>query len=352
MIKFNPTELATLQDQIISKTVITSVDALGFIKQLNEYWLLTNVSLFGINVIAKNNLSIRQNFILARLYYVAGNVSKSNLYATKGASLFQSMIYDGFYVEGYSYYKYVDIARQFYYKNVSCFPGVNITLDYNYAKIAAPDGRVPTTDTHYEDVIRGTIGTYTDLITREYSIHRRGSSYVFINHVDYLNAYSMNLHVNYEFGHFCIYSNGAWQLIHPWYCGYGNKANSPIKNSWNNNIISNGLRTLESWWRYLPFKSVLKHAYAMNTNGDYVHIFLIGKIKRKLTVTQNSVIVEDTGGSHSNFNLATNYSYINLESVSSKSSISETVGYDCISGSTVETHKRLKTYGYKVTFKI
>ncbi len=160
------------------------------------------------------------------------------------------------------------------------------------------------------------------------------TTFVFINHNKNINKLAKNLHVNYEFGHFCLFNKGQWLVLHPFYPGYNQKSDSNLKESWNNNVIMNGMNTKEPYWRYLP-KQNLVHEKKNN-----VHYFKIGKnITRKIEILRAGIFITDNGGDFSSFNLSDNCKF------NYSGWAAEKVGYHSSERGKIETHKRLELTG-------
>jgi len=339
----NPTKLAELQDSIISKGSISVDEANQYISQLFQFSSIVNNSFLGFNAVAENNLAIRYHFIQSALHKIIGSITRSEVFFKNAFYLLTNYMVNGFYIEGLSYFLYVKQAYLFLLKflpekELPVFKNV----EDNYSKIAAPTGQIPTTDTYFSEMIKnpsaGSI--YTNSY---YSAHRSNGAYIFVNHFDKLNSFSKNLHINYEFGHFCLYSDNEWKIIHPWYSGFKSKSDSFIKNSWNNNIIVDGLRTEEPYWRYLPFKPKLSHKYFNSFSSEKTdnHQFEIGDNTRKIEITEHVISVIDQGGEYSSFNLSDTCRFNVLQA----SKVEEGTGYHSENANQVSKHKRLKIYG-------
>jgi len=334
----NPTNLAEFQDNIISKPGINLVEIDSYIEELNQYNILFE-SFFGLNGISQNNLFIRQQLILSALHYLKKDQEKTKIFKTNADRAFNNLRYNQFYYEGLSYLSYVIEAYKFYFRYVGeSFGGIDWTtlifMRQFLSHIAGPDGSVLLTDTCFTDKLKDDdrIGFHNELYSASYLNNQ--STFVFINHNPNINRLSKNFHINYEFGHFCVFHKDKWQVLHPFYPGYGLKAKTDLKQSWNNNIICDGLKTKEPYWRFL-YKNELKY----NRNGN-VHLFEIGdKITRKIEVLNNGIFVTDNGGEFSSFNLAKDCKF------GYHGKIVEKIGYHSPERGKVESHRRVELFG-------
>lgn len=337
----NPTSCVQYQDSIINRPGINLLEVDSYIKELNKYNIIFN-SILGLNEVPESNIAIRQNILLSTLYYIKKDLLKTKEYKVKADEIFVKLKKNWMYIEGWSYLQYVKHAYTFHYKHVPLyFAGfVDLetfsTMEKVYRKFASPDNKLLFTDTSFQDELLNE--ERVDFVNDLYSVHflNNQSTYVFINHNNCINEHSKNLHVNYEFGHFCVFSNGKWLVLHPFYPGYGLKQKSSIKESWNNNIIVDGNRTKEKIWRYLPDKPSLEWSYK-----DKTYDFKIGKnITRKIEILENGIFVADSGGEYSSFNLSQN---VNPNFNGSKTV--ENLGWHSEEYDKVKSHKRIELYG-------
>lgn len=331
--------LVNYQDWIINRAGINVDDVDKYIKELNKYNILFN-SFMGLNQVPNSNIIIRQNVILAALYYIKGEKDKAKKYKILADETFLNLKRHWIYLEGFSYFLYVKMAYDFYLKFVPQFFAGNVdtmtftTMEKVYAKFASPDKKVPTTDTAFIHEIYNE--EKLNYVNELYSVHylNNTGTYIFVNHNKTINDYSKNFHMNYEFGHFCIFHDGKWLLKHPFYPGYDMKQKTNIKEAWNHNIIY-GSHCKEPVWRYLP-KQKLEWEYK---NGTYN--FKIGKsITRKIEIMSNGIVVSDSGGDYSSFNIADD-----LNPNCSGTKVVEKLGYHAPTYGVVEPHKRIEIYG-------
>lgn len=335
----DPTNLAKYQDSILVRPGLNREDVDGYISELHKYDILFN-GFFGFNAIAENNLFIRQQLILAVMYYIKKDNEACKEAKKKADATLANLRVHLFYMEGYSYFLYVMMAYEFYFKFVPEFAYGNVSLNLlltmkgMYANISGPDGSVLTTDTRSENKITNTdrLGFSNELYSVYYMNNQ--TTFVFINHNKHINRLAKNHHINFEFGHFCLFNQNKWLILHPFYPGYKDKMDTPLKESWNNNVISNGINTKEPYWRVLP-KMDLVHEKISN-----VHKFKIGnKITRKIEILRNGIFVTDNGGDFSSFNLANDCKF------NYTGKAVEKVGYHSPGNGKVETHKRLELSG-------
>ncbi len=347
----NPTELVRFQDYLmgLSGMDLSKVDS--YIDELNKYSILFK-PFMGLNAIPENNIAIRQNLILATLYYIKDNKPKARELKEKADNIFVNLKTGWMYQEGYSYFLYVKQAYDFYLKHVHQYFAGNIdtmsliTMMETYRKIANYDGSLPVNETYFEHRTNPEQEriNFSNNLCSTYFLNNQ-STYILVNHGQHLNTNSKNLHINYDWGHFSVYHKGRWQILHPWYPGYAAKSASPIKESWNHNIIVDGIRTNEPSWRYLPNKPHLIHTKNGNT-----HNFKIGRNRehgsRRIEIMNNGIVVSDSGGEYSSFNLSDDCEYDVIGKVE------KTVGYHSISVGKVVEHKRIKLYGANRVFSM
>lgn len=332
--------LASYQDSIIVRPGINVDDVDKIVEELHKYDILFN-GFFGLNAVSENNLFIRQQLILATMAYIKKDLDACRIAKQKADDALSNLKVDMFYLEGYSYFLYVMAAYEFYFRFVPQYSYGNIDLNFlltikgMYSRISGPDGAVLTTDTRAEHKIQNLdrLGFSNNLYSVYYMNNQ--TTFVFINHNRHINRLANDGHVNYDFGHFCVFHENKWMVLHPFYPGYKDKAGTSLKESWNHNIISNGMYTKEPYWRYLP-KQELVHW----KNSSNVHLFQIGdKITRKIEILRNGIFVTDNGGDYSSFNLADDCRF----NYSGKAT--EKVGYHSPGDGKVETHKRLELSG-------
>lgn len=343
-------ELVNYQDHIISLPGINTEKIDQYILELNKYNILFS-SLFGLNGIPESNIAIRQNLILAALNYLKGDKTKSKELKEKADNIFVNLKESWFYLEGLSYFKYVKMAYGFYFRYCPQYFAGNVdfmtlsTMDEYYKKISNYDGSVPVTDTYfYERVIADQERlNFTNKLYSTYYLNKQ-STYIFINHNPHISWPAKNLHINFEFGHFVLFDRGRWKVLHPWYPGYNKKSSTKIKESWNNNIIV-GSYSNEPYWRYKPNKPALIHS-----KYGSVHKFSIGRngteAKRTIEVMNNGIIVKDSGGDYSSFNVSDDCKY---EAIGK---LKETIGYHSSEAGKVETHKRIELRGSERIFSL
>jgi hypothetical protein len=334
----NPTELVKYQDHIMELQSIHPKDVNGYINELNKYNVLFQ-SFFGANAIPENNIAIRQNLILATLYFIWGNKNTAKELKVKADNIFSHLFSRFFYLEGHSYFKYVKMAYKFYHTYTSQYFAGNVndstlnTMDEMYRKIANYDGSLPINETYYVDRVnpeQERIDFSNDL----YSVYflNSQSTYILISHNLHINRLSKNLHMNWDFGHVVLYNQGRKKLLHPWYPGYATKSSSDIKHTWNNNVIVGAFNS-EPTWRYLP-KVELSHE-----KKGRVHNLKMGTATRKIEVMNNGIIITDEGGSYSSYNVSEDCSF------DFSGTIKETVGYDSFEAGKVQNHRRIELRG-------
>jgi hypothetical protein len=334
----NPTNLAEFQDNIISKPGINLTEVDSYIGELNRFDILFQ-SFLGLNGISNNNLFIRQQLILSALYFMKKEKDKSKMLKEKADSAFNNLRSNQFYLEGFSYLSYVINAYQFYFRYVTESYGEIewknlVMMQQFYRNVAGPDGSILMTDTCFTDKVTNEdrVGFHNDLYSSSYLNNQ--TTFVFINHNKNINRLAKNFHVNYEFGHFCVFDKNKWQVLHPFYPGYGLKSKTDLKQSWNNNIICDGLNTKEPYWRFLPKKELY-----YDRNGS-VHLFKIGdKITRKIEVLNNGIFVTDNGGDFSSFNLVEDCKF------GYYGKMVEKIGYHSPERGKIETHRRIELSG-------
>ena len=335
----NPANLAEYQEFIISKQSINLIDVNNIILEMKKYNILFE-SFLGLNGIAENNLYIRQQVILAGLYFLNGDKDSCKSSKIKADNVLRNLKRGWQYLEGYSYLLYVISAYEFYFRYVSQYAYGTIDLSSLYtmksylSNISAPDGSILLTDTYFTDKIfnNDRIDFSNDLVSTRYVNDE--TTFVFINHNSNINRLSNNLHINYEFGHFAVYCKDKWVVKHPFYPGYHLKSSTDIKESWNHNIIIDGMKTKEPYWRYLP-----KQDLVYEKEGN-VHKFKMGKnITRKIEILSAGIFVTDNGGDYSSFNLADNCKF------NYSGRAIEKIGYHSTERGKIEKHKRLELSG-------
>lgn len=346
----NSTELVRFQDYLISLPSINTEKVDEYISELNKYNILFN-SFLGLNSIPESNIAIRQNLVLAALYYIKKDLNKAKELKEKADNLFVNLKASWFYLEGFSYWRYVKSAYDFYFKFCPQHFAGNIdsmtllTMGEFYKKISNYDGSLPVTDTYFSDrvVPEQERLNFSNNLYSTYYLNSQ-STYVFINHNSHISWPRNNRHINFEFGHFVVFDKGRWKVLHPWYPGYASKSNSKIKESWNNNIIV-GSHSSEPLWRLNPNPPGLYH----DKRGP-LHNFRIGRNgefgKRTVEIMNNGIVVTDNGGDYSSFNISDDCDF----NVTGK--IKESVGYHSPEVGKVEIHKRIELYGSKRVFSI
>jgi hypothetical protein len=257
----NPTKLAGTQDIIISTFFSEPSHSVElFAKRISEdikalekfNFLLAVGDVTG--TLPKNNLQIRQWFILGALYWQSGRREYGAELFARAVAQFNSMIYkkSGIYCEGYSYFLYVKYAFDFYYRASGyTFNDVRKIFDdveNNFSKFSMLNREMPFTDTILET--RPAVGYTEEYFSNDhYSIWRKPKSCLFISHNPEIILHRKNRHVAPDFGHFVFWCDGMFAVHHPWYKGYSAKQARPHqerdylnvpKGSWNKDL----------WWRY------------------------------------------------------------------------------------------------------
>lgn len=304
----NSTALSDYQNYIMSDPSPIKVSEVpNIIKELDKYEILFT-KVLGIEVIPKySNLFIRNQIIKSVLYYIIGDKENARKFKVQGDDYFLQLKKGWFYQEGYGYFLYVLDSYKFYSKHVpsNMFGNIDmsileIMLGY-YKKIVCLDGSIPTTDTAKSFKIQPD-SERISFQSEMCSVHilNSQSTYIYIEHDKSINNISQNLHVNYRFGHFTVFHDNKHLVLDAGYPGFGLKQKSKIKESYNNNVILDGVRTQENLWRYLPKKPKLEWSYKNN-----VYNFKIGnEHTRKIEIMNTGVFVTDTGLGISSFNLS------------------------------------------------
>jgi len=335
---YSTNSLADYQSSIIKQQDINIRQAQKYLKELKRYKLLVENNYFGLNPVAVNNLAIRYYMILSTLYFKLNKSSKSYLLRSKADTLFANLC-QTFYIEGFSYFLYVKSAYDFYFKITGTFDNSLMkTVLESYQKIAAPDKTIPTTDTAFTSRITDSnpVVFGNEQNFRMYSVYNISDKiYVFVNHYEQFRNHSHIGHINFEFGHFCIYSNG-WKVLHKWYPGYKAKQESDIKEVWNENVIIKGLRTKEPFWR------ILRPKVKYDFNDDQEHYFKYARTSRCIKVSDDSVTVTDKGGEYSSFNISDDCKYTIVEG-----KFETRVGYHSPEQDKIDGHRRLELTGRK-----
>ncbi len=288
--RFNPTELAKAQDAILEKggTGTRVYLAAENIERLERYNLLLRFFL------PKGNLYIRQKVILAALYEYRMKPKRGRYLLNEGIAALKAYTDpSGIYAEGRSYFLYCLAAFQFYGRLPDGLEDYFRRARACFSELAAPDGRVPTTDTRALDTLAAprTVPAFASLTG--YTVVRRSETYLFINHDERVSRLRRNFHVQ-GFGSFCAHKSGAWVVPTTWYEGYKAKRQTGGGEPWAQNVIV-GLFNRGLWWRFGPFAPRLRVVSQSSTTL----VLRMGSARRTFFFYDDHVEVNDEGGSFS-----------------------------------------------------
>lgn len=249
---YNSEELAKYQDFVIDYTnKVVDYDRpkiLKLIKELNNYNILFK-SFFGLNSIPKSNLYIRQNLILSGMHLLLGEDDFISKYTKNANQTFKQLLFgDLYYAEGYSYFKYVNDAFDFYHTcdfKTSNSIGLLSSNSYiseiyqwiqkiksSYDKLYSNTYSIPVNETwrsewhlptDYADVTGKQTKRWDEFKDDSYHRFKNKNTYILRTlHKNYLK-YPNNLHVNNDYDHVVIQHNDVWLLRHNWYNGFKEK---------------------------------------------------------------------------------------------------------------------------------
>ncbi len=243
-----PTTLAKEQDLIISRLRTDRGGIFDAIYRINKYgWL------FEFHLLARGNLWIRWNFILAGLHAMIGNRSGSRAMYLDAIEALENMC-QPYYIEGWSYLLYCKSSHEFYKK---CAPNEDTALgDHIFAeqftkfrRLALPHGFIPVNDTSTVDsIVAPTERYYHDEC---YTVFRPNpvDCLVMCHDKSILKFKNrLNLHVNMRYGEVIMYRDNqpVPGYDHPWYFGWDNKLDN-----WPNLKV-------EPWWRIFGVSEYIK----------------------------------------------------------------------------------------------
>lgn len=308
MIRYlDPSALAGFQDETMELSDPGPADARARIAELNRFGLLFQ-SVLGLSALPKNNLYIRQHLLLSALHHAAGESAKEADARSEALKAFDACLFEGpsldgtkgmFYAEGYSYFLYVEDAFRFHERitGENPVPDLRAAVERSFALLAAPDGRVPAADTRFTDRVRPVAREGFGFFPGYTVFRRRPDIFLLIAHNPRIMDFRRNLHVDFDFGHFCLYGRGAWRILHEWYEGYDRKRAGPGKEPWARNVIV-GAFNREPAWRYLPTAGLR----VRETTRNRVRLG-IGRAERIFTFRDDGFEVLDRGGDFSSLNL-------------------------------------------------
>lgn len=300
----NPSKLAGTQDMTIAidfkdRSQYFISEHIKYLERFN--FLLSVGDLTG--TLPKNNLQIRQWLILGALYSLQGKKDLAEKNYIWAFELFRRNTFVcAIYSEGFSYYLYVKSAFDFFFLNVELplrfdmYKKFISAQDFNFKRLASPDGSVPTTDTRAENNVAPLAGSYLNLFGC-YSVYRLNGSYLFISHNPEIIRLRKNRHVAPDFGHFVFWKNGQWIVPHPWYKGYADKQarqgqerdylNVP-KGNWNGALwrffSEPKLKVIEATYKLveLEFAPKCRRTFVIGPNDFSVHDNINGAVTSKI----------------------------------------------------------------------
>ncbi len=300
----DPAALAASQNAILRGGIPVPATARAQIRELEAFG---RPLLGALRWLPKGTLFIRQQTALSALHFRSGNLEKSALFIHAANEALEDCLSGGFYGEGWSRLLYCKEAYDFW----TSITGMETALPFagafaNYRALLSPEGTLAVNDTRRLDARpllgnlppAGTHASPPDFLHPRYSVFRfPPDAFVILTHdAGFANA-RLARHGNYDFGHFALYARGKWRVGHNWYQGWDAKRAGDGGECFAQNVLLNGIRTQEPYWRIgsAPRHSVKRLAYnriALDCGGP----------SRVFTVTPEYLDVEDEGGEASVFN--------------------------------------------------
>lgn len=277
-----------------------------FIKDLEYHELLFTDKFKKIFQFKYNNIFIRQYALLSVLYKIKGNNELADKYSKSVLEVMKSLMYKGYYMEGFDYYLYAkkatDLMANYVIGKSAVIEEWN-QIEKNYLRFVFKNKKVyfnESNENPRNDSYRLKEDFYSDDV---YTYVRRGDTEILITHNENIINHSSNLHVNWDFGHIVVVKKGIEILKHCFYRGYPDKMKRKTYKSKFRNVVV-GWFNSEFWWRIFKKKILKVEKYA---TGKFIKCFIGEAAQRNFLIGHDFFQIQDFDGKHTILNVSENW---------------------------------------------